>query len=271
MTAQNITVYVCQHKEYPMLDSECVTNIHAGKAISKKQLGIIGDDTGDSISERNASFCELTVLYWIWKNSKDNIVGLMHYRRFFNFGRRRIFYLPKKHPESCKITYQNLSRIFEEFDVVLPEKNSIRPNIRTQYSEYHYIEDLDLCLDIIEKEFPDMYDTAKETLNANKAHLYNMLIARKDIFDEYCHFLFTVLFKVEKTISKKLEKRDKYNQRVFGFLAERLLNIFFNYKQAAHGEQLHIKEVPVSLYFPTGLRGYIDFKSHTPKKIKRLG
>ena len=56
--------------------------IHVGR-VEKADLGYLGDDTGDNISAKNANYCELTGLYWAWKNLKCDYIGLCHYRRYF--------------------------------------------------------------------------------------------------------------------------------------------------------------------------------------------
>lgn len=79
-------ILVCCHKPDNFKNDEVYMPIHVGKANSKYELGIQGDDTGDNISKENPHFCELTGLYWAWKNMQPvDYIGLCHYRRYFNF------------------------------------------------------------------------------------------------------------------------------------------------------------------------------------------
>ena len=51
-----------------------------------------------------------------------------------------------------------------------------------------------------------------------------MIITRKNIFDDYCKWLFDVLFEVEKRVD--ISDRDDYQKRIFGFLSERLIKVW---------------------------------------------
>lgn len=63
----DIKILVATHKKYWMPKDEIYLPIHVGKK-GKDDLGYIGDDTGDNISIKNPNYCELTGLYWAWKN-----------------------------------------------------------------------------------------------------------------------------------------------------------------------------------------------------------
>lgn len=66
----------------------------------------------------------------------------------------------------------------------------------------------------------------------------NMFIARKEIFDDYCKWLFGVLFRLEKEIEIS---KDLYQARVFGFLSERMLGIYIE------ANKLKVKELNVTM------------------------
>ena len=85
---QDATILVCCHKPYNCLKDDNFLPIQVGKSISRIDIGIIGDDTGDNLSNKNKSYCELTGIYWFWKNRPiPKYVGLYHYRRYFMFGK----------------------------------------------------------------------------------------------------------------------------------------------------------------------------------------
>ena len=81
-----VKILVCCHKPDYFKSDDVYMPIHVGKAISKYELGIQDDVTGDNISKENPSCCELTGMYWAWKNLKNvDVIGLCHYRRYFDF------------------------------------------------------------------------------------------------------------------------------------------------------------------------------------------
>lgn len=181
------------------------------------------DKTGESISHLNPYFSELTALYWIWKNyncSPDNFVGIMHYRRLLVDG-----WLPalSKTPVSIK----NINQILSKKDLIAPEKTYLPPNAYQNYSKEHNEADMILSLSIAEKK-----DSVKQgeyidfLKNLKTAHLCNIIVCKKIIFDNYCSWLFPILFESLDQINFK--NRNSYQKRVFGFLSERLFNVWLN-------------------------------------------
>ena len=79
----NIKILVAAHKKYRMPEDKIYFPVQVG-SYGKENIGFARDDEGDNISQKNPYFCELTGLYWIWKNVDADYYGLVHYRRYFS-------------------------------------------------------------------------------------------------------------------------------------------------------------------------------------------
>ena len=84
-----VWIVVATHKAFPMPTDKMYIPLHVGAEGKTNEdgtpldLGYQKDNTGDNISAKNANYCELTGLYWAWKNLKADYIGLVHYRRYF--------------------------------------------------------------------------------------------------------------------------------------------------------------------------------------------
>jgi lipopolysaccharide biosynthesis glycosyltransferase len=236
-----IKILVCHHKQSPYIKNECVLPIEVGKFLHTTKLDYcIGDDTGDNISKKNPYWCELTALYWAWKNLDADYYGLMHYRRYLSFenneGYQVITSLREKSiQESLKPT--NIYNFCRDVDIITGPIWPIHPVgldnlVMSSYDFYkreHVQADMDITLSVIKDKYPDFYFAALDELSSNYCFFMNLMVLKKELFYSYCEFLFGVLNEVEKKIN--LNNRDSYQKRVFGFLAERLSNIFVIYCQ----------------------------------------
>lgn len=271
----NSQIYICYHKDFQNIKNSILTPIQVGASLSDVDLGFVKDNSGENISCKNKYYSELTALYWIWKNSKADYVGLMHYRRLFDLsnGTKRWFnYFPDNIDEILELNKTTVENILSDFDIILPMKRVI-PKIQSSYKYYkkkHVISDLDAVLDIIKDYTPEIYDTAVDVLkNSNRMYLYNMFISSKDFLDGYAKWLFEILFRLEDKIQSDVELRTPYQQRVYGFLSERLFTIYVEYCKKSG---LKIKEVPV-VYCETKKSRYDAFQFRTSiyKLLSRLG
>lgn len=181
--------------------------IQVGTELTTERIADVRDNEGDNISHKNREYCELTALYWIWKNDCAKYAGLCHYRRHFQMDKKMVSQLANS-----------------DIDVVLTIPILNFPDVRTMYVDDHIESDWDTMLEAIEKLQPEYSVIAEKVQNGNYYYAYNMLIARKEILDDYCAWLFPILFYCEKKCGKK---DDKYQNRYLGFLAERLLSIYF--------------------------------------------
>ncbi len=184
------------------------TPIQVGADLTEIEISRIKDNIGENISRKNREYCELTALYWIWKNDKiSTYAGLCHYRRHF-----------------CLDKLQLARLANSDIDVVLTIPILNYPNVRSAYIYDHCEEDWEIMLEAIKKLAPEYYKTADRLQKGVFYYAYNMFIAKKEIFDLYCSWLFPILDYCETYCAKK---EDIYQNRFIGFLAERLMSIFF--------------------------------------------
>lgn len=185
------------------------------------------DYNGVNISEKNSEYCELTALYYIWKNIKNDSLGLSHYRRYFyNIDECNLCSLDELN------NYLNIG-----YDIILPRKKKFSINNKKQYNYFHYYKDLKACFDYIINMDISYKNSIDLFLKSKEMYCYNMFYMSRNNFDEYCSWLFEVLFFVEKEID--IKKYSPYQRRVFGFLAERLFNVWIIHKG------LSVKELDV--------------------------
>ena len=85
MRNDSIQIFVATGRKMDFaIPSYCVP-VETGSSFRMQHLdGYTRDDSGENISAKNHEYCELTALYWGWKNSDADIKGLCHYRRFFH-------------------------------------------------------------------------------------------------------------------------------------------------------------------------------------------
>ncbi len=226
----NIKIIIAAHKPYWMPQDDIYLPLHVGSA-GKPSIGFTRDDTGDNISEKNPKFCELTGLYWAWKNLSADYVGLAHYRRHFSIKAR-------KNSNESVLSREQLESILLQTDVILPRKRHYY--IETIYSHYAHTFDashLDITRKIISEKYPEYLDNFDRRMKARSAHIFNMFIMKKDYLDRYCTWLFDILFELEKRIPT--DNMSAFDARLFGRVSELLLDVWLlqnhvNYKEIGY-------------------------------------
>ena len=236
--------------------------IFSGKNGSFKTCTIAGDDTGENISSKNKYYSELTGIYWVWKNTLQNITGACHYRRYFTaqpepflYQVKRLLYFPvglhkKRHgliyTKNTKlfvpgiISQNEIESLLQKYDAILPQSRKLKYSVETHFARYHDINDLKLIESIINKKYPDYIKALHEVLSGKILYANNMFILKDEHFQEFMTWWFDVLFEFERSID--VSKYTGYQQRILGFIAERLLNVWFRKKK------LKCVELPV-IYF----------------------
>lgn len=225
---KNIKVIIATHKEYEMPKDKMYIPLHVG-AEGKKDIGYSKDNTGDNISEKNPFFCELTGLYWAWKNLDADYVGLAHYRRHFSLKKK------SKNKFDNVLTLEEADKILNSTDVILPKKRNYI--IETMYSHYEhtmYVEPLEETRRIIEESYPEYIEEFEKLKTRRSGHMFNMFVMKKDIFDGYCKWLFDILFKLEKKVD--VSQYDQFHSRFFGRISELLLDVYLRKNNISYKE-----------------------------------
>ena len=235
----DVGLYVVTHKKYnvPGLP-ECYKSIHAGRALGA-ELGYIGDDTGRSISELNPYLNEMTAAYWIWKNTSHDYVGISHYRRFFSSRNSRDF------KAENILTDRQVIEALKYNDMIVALEDNFA------YNQYGFLINdvgqnitgtaltlLKTMMRIYQPDYVDVFDYFMSTCAMFRC---NMMVTRKHIFDAYCEWLFSFLLPAHAEFMKMapLDKMTVNQKRIFGYLAERMMNIWLL------KNNLKLKELPI--------------------------
>lgn len=257
MTEQknDLAVYVMTHgPECTWLADYCIP-LEIGAACRDKHCCELRDDMGeDTISEKDRLYCELTGLYWMWKNDQHEYVGLYHYRRIFH------------------LTGKQIRKYLSEYDIIMPPMIPISPSVDKEYIRQKIPLDWEILKTVLLERYPEYYESAKQIFPMNKSYAYNMFITNKKIFQDYCNWLFPLLQEIELRLTQHedrhnqyLHEREKadylvgYYERAIGFLAERLIHIY-----VVH-HQLKVKEVKI-WYVPP----YVPLSPKCPQPLANL-
>ncbi len=227
----NIKILTVTHKNYRMPADSMYFPIHAGKEKSAFFLPFAGDNTGDNISSKNPNYCELTALYWAWKNLDADYIGLAHYRRHFCLHK----------PLFCRDKFSHIlssaqvEPLLSTCDILLPKPRNYF--IETNYSHYihaHPAESMEKTKEVLTELFPSCLPAYEQVMGRTKAHRFNMLLMKRELLHDYCSWLFAILFELEKRLD--ISSYDAYNQRIFGFISERLLDVYLEANHLSYCE-----------------------------------
>lgn len=235
-------IMVCAHKRDMWLENKPYMPIQVGRAIAKVDLGIASDDEGENISNRNRNYCELTAIYWAWKNLPKSVryVGLSHYRRYFDFAEQGPARAKNKIRASefaaLDHSVPEVEELMKGVDVVMSCPYQVRYPVGIHYCVKHRVSDYLALRGVVAEKYPEYMPAFRKTMRSCEMSLANMFIMRRELFDNYCEWLFGVLFEVERRVEVS---KDPFQMRVFGFMAERLMNVW------ARHNALRVKHLPV--------------------------
>lgn len=237
----NIKIIVATHKECEIPKDLVYLPLFVGAKGKQNIVGQRGsanetfarDDSGDNISEKNPTFCELTGIYWAWKNLDTEYIGLVHYRRLFGRGSH-------KDPMNLAMTGAEYEKYLSNAAILIPKKRQYYiESLWSHYANTHSEEHLKATRRIMQVLHPDQVSTFDTVLGRTSGAMFNMFVMSKNLLDDYCRWLFPVLFELEKQVTT--EGLSNFDARLFGRISELLFNVWLEEKQQAG---IKIAEIP---------------------------
>lgn len=238
-----VRIFVSTHKDVARFESRILQPVQVGAAAAGWRFPwALRDDEGENISGLNPMYCELTAQYWAWKNVDAEYYGFCHYRRYFDFS-------PKRHDENewgevmdglideeaqeryC-LDDASIEAAVQGWDVITTEVKDLRdfpgedatPREHWRAAPRLRLDDLERCIAILKEMHPNYAEDADAFLDGHMSCFCNMFIMRKEIFRDYCAWLFPILERFCAETDMGLYSVEAL--RTPGHLSERLLNIY---------------------------------------------
>jgi len=227
---KDMAVYVVAHKKYHVRSDCLYRPLYVG---GYSEPGQLMEQEGENIAYLNGTINECTALYWIWKNTDEQYVGLNHYRRYF--------YNDEIRSMDNYLTMEHAWEILREYDMILPV--TYPSEQLTVYEQIYGTVDHELCRRAyhilrgkLEEKQPGYVEAFENVMNGSNTFLCNMFITRREILNRYCEWLFSFLTEAAKETD--VEGYDRYSRRVMGFYAERMWSVWLR------KNRLRIKKLP---------------------------
>ena len=223
--SKDFKIIIASHKKCSTPIDKAYLPLQVGAA-GKESFGFQRDDTGDNISDKNPMYCELTGLYWAWKNLSCDYVGLVHYRRYFSAKSKS--YRKGRHPFDCVLSTAQLNSIFDNYKLIVPSKRKYYvESLESHYAHTLNREHISVAREVISALEPSYLKDFNRVMKRNYGYMFNMFITSKAIADEYCEWLFPILFEMEKHIS--FDDLSDFEKRWPGRISELLFNVWLEY------------------------------------------
>lgn len=252
----DIKLFVACHRLEEVPEHPLLCPIQVGAALTDARFpGFLYDDSGDNISTKNRSYCELTAQYWAWKNVNADYYGFFHYRRYLypDQSEKRPYRIERRPSMFLldRLGYAQFAEMISQYDLILPKSENMYIPVREHYANapHHHQKDLMVMEQIVRERCPEYEMALEDYLSNTLCYFGNIYIMKKLVFHDYCAWLFPIL--EEFDIRADLNGYGQQERRVDGYLAERLLGIY-----AVHEKKkgmLRIAELPRVHLEPVGV------------------
>lgn len=245
-------------KKSKQIDNPLFCDVRCGAVFDKEESSLLGDNTGDNISSKRMSYCELTVQYWAWKNVKADYYGFCHYRRYISFAERQypenvvgvIEYpmIDETAIQRFRLDENSMRKEIEKYDIIthhgIPVSQSGDFDSVFDYCEKnpqgYKTEDIDVLREVVKEKYPEDIADFDAFFAGDENRWYNCYIMKAELFDAYASWLFDILFEFERRIDIAEHTTEQY--RVIGVMAERLWGVYLRKLNRERGNNCRIEE-----------------------------
>lgn len=282
-TTPTIKILVGYHKPAVLLKSDILVPIHVGRALAMQSSkdgemssedyqwmldNMIGDDTGDNISDLNRELCESTAIYWAWKNyekiGNPEFIGFMHYRRILDFADKSVDlpihnflaipFVNYSGETSAFLKSVDIYKAIRASKYIIGQHHKINPVLHFEAVDYLNVNDYYTAISILKDSCPQ-YSRYADTYNKEyKTYFCNLFILPKRDFFEYAEYLFKILFELNKKID--YTNYSMQQQRMPAYISEWLTGIFFTYLKSKHSilelPQIYVKNTELKPVIKVG-------------------
>lgn len=246
--AKDIKILVATHKKYNMPKDDIYFPIQVGKDKNPEDFGYNLDNIGDNISFKNPYYCELTGVYWAWKNLDAEYIGLTHYRRHFTCSKK--IFMKKERKLKEVLNRNQVEEILKRADIILPKKRRYYiENLYSHYKHTMYEKPLAETEKIIKEKYPEYIEEFEKLHKRSSAHMFNMFIMKKSILNSYCTWVFDILSELEKRVN--IKEYDDFHSRFFGRISELLLDVWINTNKLKY-EEVRVIDIDRINWFKKG-------------------
>ena len=248
---EKISIYVASHKQIALDLPDCyrICQVNAEKNGRWEGAYVHDNDSPDNISFKNDRYCELTALYELWKNDQSDIKGLVHYRRFFSDSDKKSLeryvnrYIKQEHLYHHVLSRERIEEYLHDSDMIVEyPQNPYIVNAREDLQRFVFPKDILVMDGVISKYYPEYLQSYETVMHATNISYLNMFVAKAEICDAYCAWLFPVLEKIEAELVG-IDDYDTQHKRIYGYLAEVLLNVWI-LKNGIKPKYVFTKQLP---------------------------
>lgn len=237
--SSKVNIFIPYFNIVPVYSTNVFHPILTGEVNSKLYTDALQDNSDENIFQKSKLYGELSAYFWIWKNflstSESKYVGFCQFYHFLDFSNEsknaaafNLIYLDEFKDVFEKYTEENILKFIQEYDVTLPTKIPLKTNLYEQYLRNHKKEDIDLAFEVIREIYPQYTDEIRDIMLSNSMFVFGNFVMKKELFNDFCQWLFDILSIVEQRIN--WNEYGRYKDIVSSvFITERLFNIWLSY------------------------------------------